>query len=186
MSELRASARILYNALNFDAPVNFGQEELVPKSLGEDKYIRSLHGPADRDPVQELANQIDLSDSAAPICSPAIAAPARTAAPRDDIAAARTAYRESLELCRRLREALRRHAAGSARSVGLAEQFLRGRERSRQSGGRPQHLGRESKNMQRLRHAFPDNRQYQQDLAWIEARTSAPFEPARSIDGLAS
>jgi hypothetical protein len=54
----------LYNALNFDTPVNFGQEELVPKGLGEDKYVDSLHGAADRDPVQELANQIDLSDSA--------------------------------------------------------------------------------------------------------------------------
>jgi hypothetical protein len=63
MSELHARARILYNALNFDTPVNFGQEELFPKGLGEDKYVDSLHGPADRDPVQELANQIDLSDS---------------------------------------------------------------------------------------------------------------------------
>jgi hypothetical protein len=64
MSELRARARVLYNALNFDTPVNFGQEELVPKGLGEDKYVDSLHGAADRDPVQELANQIDLSESA--------------------------------------------------------------------------------------------------------------------------
>jgi hypothetical protein len=64
MSELRARARILYNALNFDTPVNFGQEELFPNGLGEDKYVDSLHGPAARDPVQELANQIDLSDSA--------------------------------------------------------------------------------------------------------------------------
>jgi hypothetical protein len=64
MSELRARTRVLYNALNFDTPVNFGQEELVPKGLGEDKYVESLHGAADRDPVQELANQIDLSDSA--------------------------------------------------------------------------------------------------------------------------
>jgi len=64
MSELRARARVLYNALNFDIPVNFGQEELVPKGLGEDKYVDNLHGAADRDPVQELANQIDLSDSA--------------------------------------------------------------------------------------------------------------------------
>ncbi len=63
MSELRAKARILYNALNFDTPVNFGQDELI-KGLGEDKYVENLHGAADRDPVQELANQIDLSDSA--------------------------------------------------------------------------------------------------------------------------
>jgi hypothetical protein len=64
MSELRTRARVLYNALNFDTPVNFGQDELVPKGLGEDKYVDDLHGAADRDPVQELANQIDLSDSA--------------------------------------------------------------------------------------------------------------------------
>ena len=63
MSELRARARVLYNALNFDTPVNFGQDELA-KGLDRDKYVESLHGPADRDPVQELANQIDLSDSA--------------------------------------------------------------------------------------------------------------------------
>jgi len=63
MSELRARARVLYNALNFDTPVNFGQDELV-KGLGRDKYVENLHGGADRDPVQELANQIDLSDSA--------------------------------------------------------------------------------------------------------------------------
>jgi DNA polymerase III delta prime subunit len=49
--------------LNFDTPVNFGQDELV-KGLDREKYVESLHGPADRDPVQELANQIDLSDSA--------------------------------------------------------------------------------------------------------------------------
>ena len=63
MSELRAKARILYNALNFDTPVNFGQDELI-KGLGEDKYVENLHGAVERDPVQELANQIDLSDSA--------------------------------------------------------------------------------------------------------------------------
>jgi hypothetical protein len=63
MSELRSRARVLYNALNFDTPVNFGQDELV-KGLGQDKYVEDLHGAADRDPVQELANQIDLSDSA--------------------------------------------------------------------------------------------------------------------------
>jgi hypothetical protein len=63
MSELRARARVLYNALNFDTPVNFGQDELI-KGLEQDKYVENLHGPVDRDPVQELANQIDLSDSA--------------------------------------------------------------------------------------------------------------------------
>jgi hypothetical protein len=64
VSELRGRARVLYNALNFDTPVNFGQEELVPNGLGKDKYVDNLHGAAERDPVQELANQIDLSDSA--------------------------------------------------------------------------------------------------------------------------
>src|SRR6266702_4679401 len=64
MSELRARARVLYNALNFDTPVNFGQKELVAEGLGADKYVENLHGAAERDPVQELANQIDLSESA--------------------------------------------------------------------------------------------------------------------------
>jgi hypothetical protein len=63
MSELRARARVLYNALNFDTPVNFGQDELIA-GLGRDKYVDNLHGEAERDPVQELANQIDRSDSA--------------------------------------------------------------------------------------------------------------------------
>ncbi|MGH7064785.1 MAG: hypothetical protein ACREET_11980 [Stellaceae bacterium] len=63
MSELRGRARVLYNALNFDKPVNFGQDELT-EGLGRDKYVENLHGDAARDPVQELANQIDLSDSA--------------------------------------------------------------------------------------------------------------------------
>ena len=63
MSELRARAKVLYNALNFDTPVNFGQDELV-KGLGPEKYVENLHGAADRDPVRELADQIDLSDSA--------------------------------------------------------------------------------------------------------------------------
>jgi hypothetical protein len=35
MSELRARTRVLYNALNFDTPVNFGQEELFAKGLGK-------------------------------------------------------------------------------------------------------------------------------------------------------
>jgi hypothetical protein len=63
MSELRARARVLYNALNFDTPINFGQGELL-KGLDRDKYVEGLHGPAERDPMRELANQIDLSDSA--------------------------------------------------------------------------------------------------------------------------
>jgi hypothetical protein len=63
MSELRSRARIFYNALNFDTPVNFGQDELI-KGLGTDKYVENLHGPTESDPVQELADQIDLSDSA--------------------------------------------------------------------------------------------------------------------------
>ena len=63
MSELRGKTRTFYNALNFDTPVDFGQEELAP-GLGRDKYVENLHGAAASDPVQELADQIDLSDSA--------------------------------------------------------------------------------------------------------------------------
>jgi hypothetical protein len=63
MSELRARARVLYNALNFDKPVNFGLDELIA-GLDADKYVENLHGEPLKDPVQELADQIDLSDSA--------------------------------------------------------------------------------------------------------------------------
>jgi len=63
MSELRSKARTFYNALNFATPVNFGQDDLIA-GMGEDKYVENLHGDRLRDPVQELADQIDLSDSA--------------------------------------------------------------------------------------------------------------------------
>ncbi len=54
---------MFYNALGFDKPINFGQDELVA-GLGEDLYVENLHGEPERDPVRELADQIDLSDSA--------------------------------------------------------------------------------------------------------------------------
>ena len=63
MSELRSKARVFYNALNFDKPVNFGLNELI-EGLDADKYVENLHGDPLTDPVQELADQIDLSDSA--------------------------------------------------------------------------------------------------------------------------
>jgi hypothetical protein len=44
-------------------PINFGQDELVA-GLSQDLYVENLHSAADRDPVQELADQIDFSDSA--------------------------------------------------------------------------------------------------------------------------
>ena len=61
---MRARAKILFNALNLDRPVNFGQDTLVANGLGEDLYVQDLHGWHDGDPVQALADQIDLSDSA--------------------------------------------------------------------------------------------------------------------------
>jgi hypothetical protein len=63
MSELRSKARIFYNALSFDKPVNFGLNELIG-GLDEEKYVENLHGEPSKDPVQELADQIELSDSA--------------------------------------------------------------------------------------------------------------------------
>lgn len=63
VSNLRDRSKVLYNALSFDRPINFGQDELVV-GLSTDYYVENLHGGDDRDPVQELADQIDLSDSA--------------------------------------------------------------------------------------------------------------------------
>lgn len=67
MNDVRAKAKAFYNALDFDRPINFGQVELVradraqPASL----YVESLHGNEDTvDPVVELADQIDFSQSA--------------------------------------------------------------------------------------------------------------------------
>jgi hypothetical protein len=59
MSELRARARVLYNALNFDTPVNFGQEELFAKGLGEDKYVEMNN-------VGQTERHLGYLDTAAP------------------------------------------------------------------------------------------------------------------------
>lgn len=64
MSELRARAKAFYNALDFDKPIEFGVKGLVENGLTEKLYVSSLHGEADKDPVVELATQIDFSDSA--------------------------------------------------------------------------------------------------------------------------
>jgi hypothetical protein len=104
MSELRARARVFYNALNFDMPVNFGQD-----GLDGDKYVDNLHGDAIRDPIS--LNNVG-----------------QTEGDLGDLEAARNAWREGLEIARR------------------------------------------------LSHAFLDRPRYSQDLAWIEARMSAPTE----------
>ncbi len=66
-NDVRAKARAFYNALDFDRPINFGQQQLVTLAAGplESVYVAGLHGTADSpDPVVELANQIDLAASA--------------------------------------------------------------------------------------------------------------------------
>lgn len=67
MNDVRAKAKVFYNALDFDRPINFGQEELVSKERAqpENLYVPSLHGDVGAiDPVIELADQIDFSSSA--------------------------------------------------------------------------------------------------------------------------
>lgn len=65
-NEIRNRAKAFYNALDLDTPINFGVEGLVDKdkSLEPRFYVKHLHGKGDRDPVQELADQIDFSASA--------------------------------------------------------------------------------------------------------------------------
>ena len=66
-NDLRVRAKAFYNALDLYRPINFGQSQLIeddhaqPESL----YIPNLHGEDGRiDPIVELADQIDFSDSA--------------------------------------------------------------------------------------------------------------------------
>jgi hypothetical protein len=61
MNDIRARAKAFYNALNFDRPIDFGADHLVENSLDASLYVEGLHG--ERDPAQELADQIDFSDS---------------------------------------------------------------------------------------------------------------------------
>lgn len=64
MSELRNRAKQFYNQLDFDRPIAFGDKPLVQNGLSETLYVSSIHGTGLRDPVQELANQIDFAESA--------------------------------------------------------------------------------------------------------------------------
>ncbi|MFV8749741.1 hypothetical protein ACNOYE_04210 [Nannocystaceae bacterium ST9] len=65
MTDARAKARAFYNAIDFDRPINFGQDELVGEGPSDDVYVASLHGgDGSPDPIVELANQIDLASSA--------------------------------------------------------------------------------------------------------------------------
>ncbi len=64
MNNIRDRAKQFYNQLDFDKPIGFGNMELFKGSLSEEYYVASIHGLGDRDPVQELADQIDFADSA--------------------------------------------------------------------------------------------------------------------------
>lgn len=64
MNDVRAKARTFYNALDFSQPINFGLTQLVKQAQPESLYVPSLHGgDGTIDAVQELADQIDLSQS---------------------------------------------------------------------------------------------------------------------------
>ncbi|MGH8657193.1 MAG: hypothetical protein ACREV4_01530 [Gammaproteobacteria bacterium] len=64
MNELRARAKSFFNSLDFDKPIEFGVKGLVENGLTKDLYADSLHGDGGYDPLQELATQIDFSESA--------------------------------------------------------------------------------------------------------------------------
>lgn len=67
MNDVRARAKAFYNVLDLHRPINFGQTQLVDaeRSQPESLYVPNLHGHDARiDPVVELADQIDFSDSA--------------------------------------------------------------------------------------------------------------------------
>lgn len=67
MNDVRAKAKVFYNALDFDRPINFGMTSLVaaadaqPESL----YVANVHdSDGTIDAVRELADQIDYAESA--------------------------------------------------------------------------------------------------------------------------
>lgn len=67
MTDVRAKAKAFYNALDFNRPINFGMTSLVEAAQAqpESLYVRSVHGgDGTIDAVQELADQIDYSESA--------------------------------------------------------------------------------------------------------------------------
>ncbi|MGB8843884.1 MAG: hypothetical protein WCC64_22765 [Aliidongia sp.] len=64
MSDLRKQAKAFYNSLDFKKPINFGDTRLFANGVEEKFYVERLHGRDHDDPVQELADQIDFSDSA--------------------------------------------------------------------------------------------------------------------------
>ena len=93
-----------------------------------------------------------------------------------NLEAARSAYRKSLELGRRLREAVGetpqalRDVSVSLNNVGGVEGDLGNLEAARSAYRESLEIAR------RLRHAFPDQSRYQQDLARLEARSKAIME----------
>jgi hypothetical protein len=64
MSDLRTEAKTFFNALNFDKPIGFGGIELVEGALPHTLYEEGIHGDGDYDLIQDLADQIDFSESA--------------------------------------------------------------------------------------------------------------------------
>ena len=99
-----------------------------------------------------------------------------------NLEAARSTYRESLELRRRLREALGdtpqalRDLSISLDNVGQVEGDLGNLEAARSAYRESLELAR------RLARTFPDQPRYQQDLAWIEARIG----DSTAVDNIAS
>jgi hypothetical protein len=64
MSDLRTRAEKFYNALDFNRPINFGLDDLIANGLDQSFYVENLHYDEDKDPIQELADQIDFAESA--------------------------------------------------------------------------------------------------------------------------
>jgi hypothetical protein len=67
MNDVRAKAKAFYNTLDFRRPIDFGLTQLVEaeRAQPESLYLPSLHhGDGTLDTVQELADQLDFSQSA--------------------------------------------------------------------------------------------------------------------------
>jgi hypothetical protein len=64
MNDLRNRAKRFFNALDLERPIAFGADHLVENALDESLYVANIHGGGQRDPVRELADQIDFSESA--------------------------------------------------------------------------------------------------------------------------
>jgi DNA polymerase III delta prime subunit len=64
MSDLRRQAKIFYNKLDLHRPIEFGETRFVENAFDASVYVKDLHLSDGQDLIEDIASQIDMSDSA--------------------------------------------------------------------------------------------------------------------------